>query len=404
MPACLRVRLLPLLPLLRPSLAKPARSKCLVKASYVVWVGQRCGPDLNSVVYTGIYAIDSKTRQVKRVSGRDCVLRPDSSKAAAWNFARFGSCGYAPTYAAGLATTVCPPSAGSMSQDCLQSSATAEANTGAVTTMLQLASPVVCGSRASSTLTYSGVPCGPANQYVLWTRASDSYGCSLLSNPNLAGQLKQNNDVFGSCGVPPALSMQQSGSLVCSPGQLPSPAPAASPPSPPSGSSPAVPNPTVDGLKMPRSPVAAGEQVPTGVARIGGITGQTIADAAILPDSMKVVVGIIDSGVDASHPDINYVGGRSWISNATGSVPDDALPGKDFYGAAARAEGPPAGGRHGRLCCISVGAAGPALSSCSWSPDTCAHPVCLPAAAAAAAAAAVSLPLRPWNPCGRHRQ
>ncbi|KAF8062950.1 apr [Scenedesmus sp. PABB004] len=68
---------------------------------------------------------------------------------------------------------------------------------------------------------------------------------------------------------------------------------------------------------LPRVPLAAGEQVPTGVARIEAATAAGVVSSAGVPPGRQVVVGIIDSGIDASHPDLNYAGGVSFVKNDT---------------------------------------------------------------------------------------
>lgn len=69
--------------------------------------------------------------------------------------------------------------------------------------------------------------------------------------------------------------------------------------------------------------VAQGEQIPAGVARIEAVTpGNALIDVAALPARQQAVVAVADSGLDASHPDLNVVGGRSWVS-AVISVPGD---------------------------------------------------------------------------------
>jgi subtilisin family serine protease len=59
-------------------------------------------------------------------------------------------------------------------------------------------------------------------------------------------------------------------------------------------------------------PVAAGEQVPVGIKRIEAVVADSVVNTAGLPLERQVVVGVMDSGIDATHPDINYFGGRAW--------------------------------------------------------------------------------------------
>jgi subtilisin family serine protease len=47
---------------------------------------------------------------------------------------------------------------------------------------------------------------------------------------------------------------------------------------------------------------------------------------------MPVQVAVVDSGVDATHPDLNYVGGKAFVI-PSGAVPgDSADPAQDLYG------------------------------------------------------------------------
>jgi hypothetical protein len=42
---------------------------------------------------------------------------------------------------------------------------------------------------------------------------------------------------------------------------------------------------------------------------------------------------VVDSGIDANHPDLVYAGGRSWVRRPSRSMPGDMTdPGVDFYG------------------------------------------------------------------------
>jgi subtilisin family serine protease len=62
------------------------------------------------------------------------------------------------------------------------------------------------------------------------------------------------------------------------------------------------------------------------VQRIEAVTPDGVGSTEGLPAEQQVVVGVIDSGIDATHPDINYVGGQSWAAN-------DAKPDYDGFGA-----------------------------------------------------------------------
>jgi subtilisin family serine protease len=50
-----------------------------------------------------------------------------------------------------------------------------------------------------------------------------------------------------------------------------------------------------------------------------------VADVSDVAAARRVVVGVVDSGVDETHPDINYVGGTSWLG-------DEDQPGVDGFG------------------------------------------------------------------------
>jgi subtilisin family serine protease len=78
-------------------------------------------------------------------------------------------------------------------------------------------------------------------------------------------------------------------------------------------------------------PVAAGEQVPAGVSRIEAVTAAGVASTVGLPIGQQVVVGVIDSGVEATHPEITYAGGRSWL-NADAAAGSEDAPDTDAYG------------------------------------------------------------------------
>jgi subtilisin family serine protease len=65
--------------------------------------------------------------------------------------------------------------------------------------------------------------------------------------------------------------------------------------------------------------------VPTGVKRIEAVTPDGVGNTEGIPAEQQVVVGVVDSGIDATHPDINYAGGQSWAAN-------DANADRDGYG------------------------------------------------------------------------
>lgn len=43
-------------------------------------------------------------------------------------------------------------------------------------------------------------------------------------------------------------------------------------------------------------------------------------------------VAVVDSGVDATHPDLNYVGGKGFVIPSTAVPGDSADPASDLYG------------------------------------------------------------------------
>jgi hypothetical protein len=78
--------------------------------------------------------------------------------------------------------------------------------------------------------------------------------------------------------------------------------------------------------------LAAGEQLPANIIRIqGGDQAAGVASNQGLPVAQQVVVGVVDSGIDGTHPDILYVGGRSWVP-ASIKFPNDTDPAIDYHG------------------------------------------------------------------------
>lgn len=57
---------------------------------------------------------------------------------------------------------------------------------------------------------------------------------------------------------------------------------------------------------------------------IEAATAAGIADPSLVPAADQVLVGVLDSGVDSSHPDLSYAGGKSFL--------DGSQPGQDSYG------------------------------------------------------------------------
>lgn len=62
-------------------------------------------------------------------------------------------------------------------------------------------------------------------------------------------------------------------------------------------------------------PLATGDNIPTGVRRVGGAVGSTVHQAS------TANVAVVDTGVDLSHPDLNAVAGTNCITS--GATPQD---------------------------------------------------------------------------------
>lgn len=350
---------------------------CLTPQTKLVWVARRCG-DMSSIQYAAIYAVDKVSGGLKKAGKVDCILRLDTNRAD-WSNQRFGGCGQAPTYAPDSPTRVCSPTGGSAGSCFTATAATPADLSGStiVTAKIVLNSDVVCGGSSSRRLTYSGRACGTGSAFVQWTQATTADGC-VISNPSLAPKAVFSRyaiDVFGWCGVPPGRAKQAVPSVLCasaSPAGTSSPSPspavqvggnpfpdpeAPNPnPEPPSALSPspepqdapspspdaAVPSPDtpiVDnsaGPRLPRVALLDGEQPSTGVLRIEAVVqdgvANTVDNTAGLPASQQVVVAVIDSGVDGRHQDLNYLGGKSWITQQTTPDVDDTGPDMDQYG------------------------------------------------------------------------
>lgn len=76
--------------------------------------------------------------------------------------------------------------------------------------------------------------------------------------------------------------------------------------------------------------VTNGQQIPRGVwqieaARKLGATDATVPCVTGVPAAQKVVVGVVDSGIDVKHYDLEYAGGQSFY-------PVDQAAGVDNYG------------------------------------------------------------------------
>lgn len=307
---------------------------CLDGTTRPVWVAQRCGSDFNELEYTAMYAVNRVSGEIKVVAGEQCVLLADPARAA-WQRQRFGKCGKAPLYASTLPTRICSATSAGV-QSCIRSSRTTATVSTTVTAQLTMKTPVRCGAGSFVRFRFTGVSCGPDNAFVQWISATTRTGCVLRASSK-PQQQKWNQEVFGSCGVPPGNATASTSSTLCpsspdapsssspSPVQNPDVSPFPSPapedpanPSPetspenPSSPSPVLPDPT-SLLRLPRSPLLAGEEPPSGLTLIGGVTAAGVVNGAGLPVESQVTVGVIDSGIDGTHPDINVVGGKSWV-------------------------------------------------------------------------------------------
>jgi hypothetical protein len=224
--------------------------------------------------------------------------------------------------------------------------------------VINLSTEIRCGEGTARRLRYSGVRCGPDSAFVQWRSATGPGGC-VVQNPVPASatslsQLRQTlnpagsgldrfqrfaNDIFGSCGVPPGRAAPAPTGVLCAQNPPPDTKPQPSPQNPdpqtldPSPSPSPIPAGFVgySGARLPHVAVAAGEQIPAGVLRIEAATPEGVSNTAGLPTGQQVVVGVVDSGVDASHPEITYAGGRSWLDPAAEAGSENA-PDTDAFG------------------------------------------------------------------------
>lgn len=295
---------------------------------------------MQSIQYIAIYAVASKGRSevaASELDGRPCAIIPDPNDKP-WTRRFFGSgCrGKAPATAPSLPTLLCNGAA--TTAPCFAGDVVDPA-AAYVTATIALASPVTCGSsnETATVLQYRGRPCGPRKQYIEWFKATAPAGCT-INRDSFAGtsfeQIKAMFNVFGYCGSNPGLTSDLQGFQCFKPvGSTP---PDIDPSSNYNDSSTCN---TTDSAgttgsttspALPRSPVKAGEAVPKGVQRIEAAAG-TVVDLRQLPAAQLVVVAVIDSGIDRTHPDLNYFGGQSWVT-ASDLFPNDADPGVDNYG------------------------------------------------------------------------
>uniref|UniRef100_A0A383VNZ6 Peptidase S8/S53 domain-containing protein n=1 Tax=Tetradesmus obliquus TaxID=3088 RepID=A0A383VNZ6_TETOB len=327
------------------SLGWPTALAACSTGTYAVFVAQRCGNNFNLLEYKAIYAVNTATKQVKKVKGRECSLFPQQLDKAKW----FGSCGVAPRAVSDMPTMFCnsfpncaggiiartPPAGAAVAAESAAAPAAADAASSTeaaaaaaaaadptrFTARVTLKRPLKCGDGSTTTLVLTGSACGPNRAFVQWTRAQ-APGCSFVRDNSRTG-FKSTLALLGSCGAGPAVSDKIVPSDVC-PGE---------PPKPPKPSPKPPTNPISGWAPLARMPVAAGEDVPRGVAMVEAVTdGGACAGAKCVDDlsdaapSRRLIVAVADSGVDETHPDLSYVGGTSWLDAG------EDQPGIDGFG------------------------------------------------------------------------
>uniref|UniRef100_A0A383WNW8 Peptidase S8/S53 domain-containing protein n=1 Tax=Tetradesmus obliquus TaxID=3088 RepID=A0A383WNW8_TETOB len=302
---------------------------CSTPSNRLVWMPQRCGSSLQALQYAAVYAISNQTKLLARssINGAPCVLTRAASSQALTSQLLSPSCGTAPLAARSLPVMVCAAAA---ADPCFGS--TPQAST--VTATMRLVTPVRCPSTGEliRLLDYSGKPCGPGSKFTQWFQGTSRSGCRInaaslaavlrvtSSTPQTAARAlelaKASSDVFGSCGVPPALAVALPQNLTCS-----------------FAAGPLVGNGNGSGSgspEMPKTAVKAGGQVAAPLQRIGvGVDGQ-VADLSRIADEQQVTVAVVDSGIDRTHPDLNVVGGKSWVT-ASALFSNDTDWGVDYY-------------------------------------------------------------------------
>jgi hypothetical protein len=152
-----------------------------------------------------------------------------------------------------------------------------------------------------STVSFSGVPCGPDNSLIQW-QAMNAGACGAsLARDTL--DAKQQADWVGQCGVPP---MQISGlpTRICT-AAMRTRQPTQRPAAPVAGEGSTSDTPSVLGLG--RIALAKGESTANwGMGRIGALAGGKVIDgSAAFASGMRVIV--MDTGVERTHPDLNVV-------------------------------------------------------------------------------------------------
>lgn len=192
-----------------------------------------------------------------------------------------------------------------------------------------------CGSNGSL-IRYTRITAvDSSSQSILATAANGNQPCVLVADAKRPAFTRQR---LGGCGVAPTYAPDLPTRICTATGGNSKPAP--TPSSPSQSPSPVVqPSPVPEkpevprsGPTLPRVPVVPGDQVPAGVSRIEAVTAAGAVNIAGLPASSQVVVGVVDSGVDGTHPDINYAGGQSWVAASTTVSGDAGDADFDLYG------------------------------------------------------------------------
>lgn len=160
---------------------------------------------------------------------------------------------------------------------------------------------------ASTQIVWKGTICGADGAYIKWTtitavnksKRRSASACSLAvtsANATIA------TNWFGGCGVAPKYAPSLPTAICRGTGKC------------------------QDGLTptmgtLQRSPLSYGEAVPNGIARIEAYT-KAAGIPNITSSAQRVVVGVVDGGVDRTHPDINYVSAVSIVKSSNCISPD----------------------------------------------------------------------------------
>ncbi|KAF8061332.1 apr [Scenedesmus sp. PABB004] len=333
---------------------------CNTKDTSLKWLGQRCPEDATKTYYTAVVAVFKSNGTVAKLKGKaECSKLRKKTPSDPQNVQWLGGCGVAPTLARDLPVGVAD-------DGCTEVAAL----TAPVAAELTLTAPVKCKAESATKLRLSGKACGAGNDLLQWASAVTPGGCTLTRDA-LAATPRALADALGGCGAPPALAPAGTRSRLCVAAPPPVDCEGAwgewSPCSTPCGPGnqlstftilqPAAnggaacdhasgdqkaqicagdPCPVQEGPPpLPRAPVKDGQIMPSGMPRIEAsvVTDGVphVVDLGTLPQ--QVVVGIVDSGIDSRHPDLNYVGGTTWITTPSPSHPGDTVEaGTDHYG------------------------------------------------------------------------